>query len=138
MRERKVVTGLRFAWPNDRKLILNTKVFITVKEQAVFFLVGFVENYEPSGNLGAIGRRNAKRTTDYLGKSGPLAQITSGIEIGHASGVIGYGVPFVVSDYQVSLFLINVSDEKILEESTKGIEIHGNFFRSDPLIPHAL
>ena len=49
-----------------------------------------------------------------------------------------YGIAFFVPNHQVALFLIYVSNEKVLKKSSQGIKIQGHLFSADPVVAHGL
>ena len=107
------------------------------EKETMFLFMGFVKDDETSGGLGSVGGGTA-RSHRSREPAATIGKGSGGVEIRHAGRVVLDRVTLGVSNHQIALFLINVGNEKVLEEPPESIQIKGHFLRIDPIVPHRL
>ena len=102
----------------------------------MFLFMGFVKDDERPAVLARFGGEQ-RGTTDHTSQTGPLAKVAAASKF--AIRVVVFDrVTLCVPNHQITLFLINVGNEKVLEEPPQSIQIKGHLLRVDPIVPHGL
>ena len=77
---------------------MELRLGIFVDEHALLLTVAFVKDYKPATAANWRRREVEAGVVEGSGNSGPLAQVSSRIEVCHPCGVIWHGVTFFVAD----------------------------------------
>ena len=71
-------------------------------------------------------------------EASPLAEVSSCVEVGHSSSMIGHGTALFVSDDQIAMFLVKVGDKEVHEHAADGIGIEIALVVADPTVAKGL
>ena len=94
---------------------MELRIGIFVDEHALLLTVAFVKDYK-SATAANWGRREVEAgVVEGSGNSGPLAQVSSCIEVCHSRGMVVYCAPFGIPDDETPVFLVQISGKEEIE-----------------------
>ena len=94
---------------------MELRLGIFVDEHALLLTVAFVKDYKPATAASWRRREVEAGVVEGSGNSGPLAQVSSRIEVCHPCGVVVYRASFSIPDDETTVFLVQISGKEEIE-----------------------